>query len=48
MVKNRYKVENYCNEWHVVDVITNQYVFTGTLSDCSAWIHLKENGYFIN
>jgi hypothetical protein len=31
--------------YQVVDVKTHETVFQGSLSDCEAWIRLKEGGY---
>jgi hypothetical protein len=42
----KYKVR-FCmdNTYCVIEIETDEHVFSGSLADCEAYIRLKENGY---
>ena len=45
-MKKRYKVDNYNDEWCITERKSGNLLFTGTLTECHAWIVLMEGGYF--
>ncbi|MCP4984885.1 MAG: hypothetical protein GY928_02110 [Colwellia sp.] len=45
-IKTKYKVHNHTRNSYIRDIDDNSLVFSGTLSDCYAWLKLKEGGYF--
>jgi len=46
IIKNRYLVDKYYGKYCVKTRADSGLLFTGTISDCYAWVKLMEGGYF--